>query len=366
MFRRRPEPAASASTLAAELTHLEFKAQQQLDGTATPYSRSRLADESSISRRTLDGWFAGQSAPQDAARLMRVVSLLCRWARQPAPDQRGWQARLDLARARPSAQPRPERLRRVLAISAATAAVGAIVTLVVTQAPGWIGLGSSQRPATASTLRSPAAQPAESLQASAAWCCKFATSEDYVGYYWPGSPDSFASTVLTAGTGAMREGGTAVIEIPLQTSGREPIYVAPPQVVVTYREPNVSTGIIGFIPLASEGTGTPSQFTTDLDAARPETVPYGADASASGATNDFYVSSGSPEVLLLTVRDEKCDCAFDIRLTWQAQGRTQSETLDDHGQPFHMVGSSGLHWYTGNPAAGPLFLKPGTGLFPAN
>jgi hypothetical protein len=45
-----------------------------------------------------------------------------------------------------------------------------------------------------------------------------------------------------------------VLEIPLQTAGTEPIYVAPPQVIVRDRQPNITTGLVAILPLGAQGS----------------------------------------------------------------------------------------------------------------
>jgi hypothetical protein len=49
------------------------------------------------------------------------------------------------------------------------------------------------------------------------------------------------------------------------------------------------------------------------------------------------------------VADSDYNCTFDIKLTWQEQGRVHSTLLTNNGRHFRMLGSRGLPWYSGMP-----------------
>ena len=44
-----------------------------------------------------------------------------------------------------------------------------------------------------------------------------------------------------------------MIEIPVQTSGAEPILVAPPKVIVRSRTPNLTHGVVAILPRGGQG-----------------------------------------------------------------------------------------------------------------
>jgi hypothetical protein len=253
------------------------------------------------------------------------------------------------------------------------AAVTGLVTTIVNDAASPIGpaIDSHLGLGGSSAAGSPSPSAAETLQASAVWCCEFAMVGARVGYYWTGSESSLNATLGADGSslGSLTPGGVGVVEIPLQTSGDESIYVGPPEIQVLSRKANVSKGIIGIISLGGQGSAPPNQFMADIDAARPTTVAYalgsGAQAGLSTAPAYYYVSASSPEILLLEVRDTGCDCTFDVKLNWQAQGHSYSRVLEDGNQSFHMVGSSGLAWYSGNPGFGQNLKPVGGSSFPA-
>lgn len=195
---------------------------------------------------------------------------------------------------------------------------------------------------------------------------------DHGGYYWQGDVTGMTNEMLAKAAyqdPKLVPAGSNIIEIPLQTSGDENIYVGPPQVEVLSRKTNVTGGIIGIIPLGGQGGGQLSQYQTSLDAAKPETVSIidsGSTKQLSTAPAYVYVSSGTSALMLLTVTDSGCDCTFDIKLTWRAQGKQHSETIENGSQPFHMIGSSGVPWYTGWPQEKQAFKAVTGNTFPAN
>lgn len=244
--------------------------------------------------------------------------------------------------------------------AAAIAAVTGFVGPFGTDAANRV-VGDGAPPARAAGAQRP--QP-EVLQASARWCCKFSDVEANVGYYWPESPARLTALAsgapLTAGVAGLTPAGSGVIEIPLQTSGNEAIYVGAPKVIVVSRKQNPARGLVAVIPIGGQGMGLTSEYETDLDASTPVTVSYapgGGQGSGKSGPSYYYVSSGSPDMIILFVTDSKYDMAFDIELSWQAQGGAHSLVLTDGGQPFRMIGSSGLPRYSGDPEAGEKFTR---------
>ena len=371
MFGRRPSGAAGGPTLADELGRLERRSEERLAGRNPPYSRALLAAETGISTKSLNSWLDGARRPREFGSLLKVVTALSTWADELPVDEKHW--RRLYATVRPTGKPAPKRRRRVLWGAAGTLALGAVGTLIgtiVTGAASPIGPAIDKNIGLGASSASPSPSAAETLQASASWCCKLTTVVASIGYYWAGSESSL-NALLKSGNGmdALMPGGVGIVEIPLQTAGDESIYVGPPEIQVLSRKANVGNGIIGIIPLGGQGSAPPNQFMADIDAAQPSTVPYavgsGGQAGLSTAPAYYYVSAGSPEILLLEVRDTGCDCTFDVKLNWQAQGRSYSRVLEDGNQPFHMVGSSGLAWYSGDPVFGVNLKSVGGSSFPA-
>jgi hypothetical protein len=364
-FRRRP---VTLITLATELQKLERQAVHRRVAGRPPYSRSLLAERSGVPAKTLGGWLDGERKPQDPDKLMRVIDALADLAgqdRSPEQDwERTWKDRWAAAR-KPDARPAHRRVSLRTAVISALGAAGAAViagfftplgqsleNLVVP--PSSASAGQTSPLAASQQANSPGSQaaagPAESLQASAVWCCRFATVDASGGYWWPGTAASLDTALGTARTKSASDlvpAGAGVLEIPLQTAGTEPIYVAPPQVIVHSRRPNITTGLVAILPLSSQGADSAREFVADLDTPSPTTR-----ASGGQAGQYYYVSSGSPEILILTLKDTDCDCTFDVRLNWQAQGHLHVTLLTNAGRHYRMVGSSGLPWYSGDPGFG--------------
>lgn len=360
VFRRKP----SGTTLAEELRSLESQARQACAADGTGYSRGLLAARSGISKETLGAWIDGERVPQDSGSLIKAVAVMSGLPGLPGPDEARWRDLWEAARQQrgqgktPSAgKGKSKSLRQLIAWTAATVAA---VLLTGVFAP----ISSNGRGILWNWwFPDPAPKPAvEDFKAAAVWCCQFTMVSEKGGFYWKGSPASLDSGLRPApgSSGGLQmsdltPAGAGVIEIQLQTSGTEPIYVAPPQVIVHSRGPNVKGGMVAVLPLYPQGSSAPGEFTTDVDDASPVTTANGATGSQY-----YYVSSGSPELFVLTVKDSDYDCAFDIRLTWRRQGRTQTSLLTNDGRHFRILGDSGLPWYTGDPAIN-MMLKPASG-----
>jgi hypothetical protein len=327
--------------LVAELQKLEQEAEKRLAASRLPYHRSMLAGKTGVTRRTLSAWFDGRQTPRDTDGLMKAVRVLAVWAEREEPDEQAWRQLQADARKAPK-KSRKNRLIRygVTVLLGAAAALG---TSFLTPVGGYMA-----------ALILPSRQPPENLTASASWCCTYNSVEASEGLYWPGSPSGLATAMdsgIRATTGLV-PAGVGLVEIPLQTNGGETIFLSPPQVVIVSRRPNVAHGIIGIVPRGGQGGADAPGYTTDVDAADPVTV-----AAGGGGSSYQYVSSSSPEIMMLAVHDTNCDCTFDIRLSWQAQGRTYSQRLTNGGRHFRMLGAAGLAWYSGDPLLGVPFKR---------
>lgn len=244
-------------SLSGELRALEEMAREESIVAGIRYSRTLVAAQSGASAEALAAWIDGRRAPQDCATLIRVVTVLASLAGQPAPDESDWRALWMAARQGRDRVKKPasrqQGLRRVLtwtAITVVTILLGGFFAPISSNGRGIVW--NLLFPDPSRTQK----QGLESLQATVAWCCSYTTVEENGGYYWPGSasgmerlfnaPDNQTIPDLTPA-------GVGVIEILLQTSGTEPIFVAPPKVVIHSRALNVRRGVVGIIPLYGQG-----------------------------------------------------------------------------------------------------------------
>jgi hypothetical protein len=343
-------------SLADELRALEAMAREASIAAGIRYSRTLVAEQSGVSAEALGAWIDGRRAPQDGATLIRVITVLASLAGQPAPDESDWRALWVAARQSRDRIKKPasrqQKLCKVL--------TWAVITVVPILLGGFFAPISSNGRGIVWNLLFPypsqtQKQILEQLQASVAWCCSYTTVEGNGGYYWPGSESGMEHWFAVPHSQTIPDltpSGVGVIEILLQTSGTEPILVAPPKVVIKSRTQNVKHGVVGIIPLYGQGNSAPGEFLADVDAPTPATVTIG-----SSGTESYYVSSTSSETFILTLTDVKYNCVFDIQLTWMAQGRRQTRLLTNGGHHFRILGSAGLPWYTGSPGLGQPFIR---------
>ena len=348
-LRRKP----GGETLVSELRALESRAAKACALAGTAYSRAILAGQSGVPKETLSAWIDGQRTPQDSDNLMKIVTVLASLAGQPGPDDAGWRALWAAARqnrgpGKDRAHGKHQKLRRL-----AKGAAGATVPILL---GGFLAPISSNGRGILWNLLSPDPSPtpkpvSEDFEATATWCCRFTMVSENGGFYWKGPAASLDSALGTFSRGHsdmsisdLTPAGSGVIEIQLQTSGTEPIYVAPPQVIVRSRGENVKSGMVAVLPLYPQGSSAPGEFTADVDNASPVTT-----ANGSSGSQYYYVSNTSPEIFILTVEDDNYDCDFDLKLTWMKQGQKQSTLLTNNGHHFQILGYSGLPWYIGNP-----------------
>ena len=331
------------STLADELRRMEEEAKAARAASSLPYSRALLAKESGVTEDTLAAWLDRGRSARDQGKLPEVIRVLSAWASQ------------DGAVAKSGKSKHWTRRGSVWIMGiAVTALVSGVIAAIIGDVNNVVTSGPTPPAGSAS-----AAADAEDLQAQADWCCKFTSIIASTGYYWSGSAASLFTALRTPSSGvtssSLAPAGLAVIEIPVQTSGTEPIYVAPPKVIVRSRAKSLVRGMIAILPRGGQGSGAPGQYEADVDDATPDTVPYGAASDQS--TSYQYVSSGSPETITLYVADSDYDCTFDIRLTWLEQGHTHTMLLTNGGRHFRILGSSGLPWYKGDPQFGVTFSR---------
>jgi hypothetical protein len=270
----------TGAALASELQKLESRAKAACGASGKPYSRAIIATKSGVSKETLGAWLDGRRVPQDGSKLLKVAAVLADLSGDNAPDESHWQALWVTARKNPGDRQKTEPHRRAnlskLALWLVAAIAGATIAGVFTPVGGdlvsWVGSW-----VTGPVKPSASAQPKDVLQASAAWCCRFTLTEASGGFYWPGSVGSLDAHLNPAKGVAALSGltpaGVGVIEIPLQTDRRDPIYVAPPRVIMRTRAQDPTGGIVAVMPLSGQGGGEPGEFEADVDSPKPCAVP---------------------------------------------------------------------------------------------
>jgi hypothetical protein len=68
----------------------------------------------------------------------------------------------------------------------------------------------------------------------------------------------------------------------------------------------------------------------------------------------YRVSLSDAETFLVDAFAKNCDCAFVIKLSWAAQGRTGTHIIDDGGSPFRVTGNRNATQICMAPAPGAL------------
>jgi hypothetical protein len=385
------DPARSLYEALRALEHRAAVARRKAGASASRREAAAAAGEApyevKLDSRRISSWVPGDLASaqvprsSDADRVWALIRVWSDWAGDQAPDRQYWVDLIEsaqLARAhgaaksgttenkKPVSAPRDATDQRkprwkAKAVTAAGAAVLAAITGIFTPlGQGLVGLAGSSAPTSRGQNQPSAGSPSsgspasvEDFHAHADWCCQIATVVATTGFYWAGTPGSLDTTLhptqAGATTPALMPGGVGLIEIPVQSSGTEPILVAPPKVIVRSRGPNIAKGMIAILPRGGQGGGSPGEFEADVDNAAPVTVPFGASGSASSYQ---YVSANSAEVLTLYVVDANYYCTFDVELTWREQGRSHTTLLTNNGKHFRIAGSAGLSWYAGDPRMG--------------
>lgn len=208
------------------------------------------------------------------------------------------------------------------------------------------------------------AADSSTLQARIEWCCQLASVAGSDGYIWPESYKSLRATVKAGSLDLahISRAGIGQLEISLQTNNTEPIYVAPPEVIVQDRARRPGRGLYLVVNNTPQGAGETSQFIANLDDRDPVTVPYSpksSQQSAGGQTKQyFYVSRNSTEIMILQVVDRDFLCRFSILIRWRSGGRDYQHLFSNDGKPFTIAGSGSLRSIVYNPIVGTLKDSP--------
>jgi len=89
----------------------------------------------------------------------------------------------------------------------------------------------------------------------------------------------------------------------------------------------------------------------NLDSNPPKLTPYFEDAfipddapafERKPMTFPYKVSISDAETFVVEGRADKCDCDWVIELSWAAEGKTGTVTIDDDGKPFRVSGDDNV------------------------
>ncbi|MET8454323.1 hypothetical protein [Streptomyces sp. NPDC005209] len=147
---------------------------------------------------------------------------------------------------------------------------------------------------------------------------------------------------------ATRQGGvtadTTTIRLTLQGRSTDSVVLHAIRVGVDARRQARGTA---YFPHAVGGgcAGIPQRrFTVNLDSPQPSAVPS---AGYDGSAVDFpyRISSTEPEVIVVQVDTEKCDCSFHLDLDWTSGEREGTLRIRDGKQPFRVIGSQQLPFF---------------------
>jgi hypothetical protein len=145
-----------------------------------------------------------------------------------------------------------------------------------------------------------------------------------------------------------RHGGVAASSttIRLTLQGRSTNSVVLHALRVTIDSRKKARGAIYF-PHPADFTcgGIPERyFDVNLDVPQPSVAPS---AGYDGDAVDFpyRISSTEPEVILVVVNTEKCDCRFHLDLDWTSEEHKGTLRIHDGKNPFRVIGSGQLPYY---------------------
>lgn len=96
-----------------------------------------------------------------------------------------------------------------------------------------------------------------------------------------------------------------------------------------------------YLPAGGCGGLASRSFDVNLDDPELAVVAKGGD---DGPAVDFpyQISSGDPEVFLVNVHTEKCDCRFHLDLDWTSGEHKGTLRIRDGKHPFHVIGAQRL------------------------
>ena len=69
-------------------------------------------------------------------------------------------------------------------------------------------------------------------------------------------------------------------------------------------------------------------------------------SSTSPITFPWTVSLTDPLLLYVVARANFCDCTWSAEIPWVSGGQSGTIEIDDHGEPFRVIGEEALDGYT--------------------
>jgi hypothetical protein len=183
------------------------------------------------------------------------------------------------------------------------------------------------------------------------------------GWVFPASSAPVASAA--PGTGIRRGGkpwdqapgafgavpaSTIQVNITASGSGPQAIVLDGIKIRVIRRQPALRGTVVNFAPRIC-APATLQIGTVDLDTSPPTLTPAQVPSpSASGQggertaplTFPYTISQSDPELLVLTVTTQHCDCTWTAELDWTEGSKVGHSIIEDNGHPFQTTASSGL------------------------
>src|SRR5262249_36130974 len=135
--------------------------------------------------------------------------------------------------------------------------------------------------------------------------------------------------------------GESELDITIQTDSSEAITLQDIRVRTISRASAAPAGFVMTVPCQGCGAQIFTRpFQVNLDSAQPLLKPL---ENIRGFP--YEVSLTDVEVFNLDLKNNGCDCTFDLELDWVARGRPGQTILDNGGRHFRMVGPAGLPHY---------------------
>ncbi|MDI1462953.1 hypothetical protein QEZ54_18405 [Catellatospora sp. KI3] len=193
---------------------------------------------------------------------------------------------------------------------------------------------------------------ASGLHVSTAWCMGSGGNCDYARdhLYVAGSPEQLRSALTAGGRAAVKDfehgaevpAGQTQLDVTVQTDSAESVILEALRVRVLHRgQSSPADGFVVTMPCGDCGGSVITRpFQVRLDDAEPVLRPL-----QNSRNFPYEVSLTDVEVFTLDLRDNACDCTFDLVLEWVAKGRHGETVLDNEGRHFRMVGPAGLAHY---------------------
>nr|BFE83755.1 hypothetical protein GCM10020093_063560 [Planobispora longispora] len=123
------------------------------------------------------------------------------------------------------------------------------------------------------------------------------------------------------------------ISITIQGKESKPVVITNLRARILERRPPVPSGVV--IPPRGAGPIVSRAFEVNLDRT-PPTLDYfnGEEGDNKPIVFPYKVSDTEPEVFLVLATANKCDCLWELDLSWAAAGQTGVTVINNDGVPF--------------------------------